>query len=92
MASVRDMANREAASSRQDDKRAGWSWWYLLFLIQFVAVLWPPFYNMAEPDLIGIPFFYADSDEAGHAFQFEAGRVFRSEAGHPWRRSHGSIS
>jgi hypothetical protein len=34
----------------------------------------------------------ADSDEAGHAFQFEAGRVFRSEAGHPWRRSHGSIS
>lgn len=34
----------------------------------------------------------ADSDEAGHAFQFEAGRAFRSEAGHPWRRSHGSIS
>jgi hypothetical protein len=34
----------------------------------------------------------ADSDEAGHAFQFEAGRGFRSEAGHPWRRSHGSIS
>jgi hypothetical protein len=34
----------------------------------------------------------ADSDEAGHAFQFEAGRVFRSEAGHPWRRSHGSNS
>ena len=38
--------------------------------------------------LLGI----ADSDEAGHAFQFEAGRGFRSEAGHPWRRSHGSIS
>ena len=34
----------------------------------------------------------ADSDEAGHAFQFEVGRVFRSEAGHPWRCSHGSIS
>lgn len=32
---------------------------------------------------------FADSDEAGHAFQCEAGRVFRSEAGHPWRRSHG---
>ena len=28
-----------------------WSWWYLLFLIQFVAVLWPPFYNKAEPSL-----------------------------------------
>ena len=48
----------EAATGRQDEKRAGWSWWYLLFLIQFIAVLWPPFYNMAEPDLIGIPFFY----------------------------------
>ena len=36
----------------------GWSWWYLLFIIQFVAVLWPPFYNQAEPSWIGIPFFY----------------------------------
>jgi hypothetical protein len=35
-----------------------WSWWYLLFLVQFVAVLWPPFYNKAEPSWIGIPFFY----------------------------------
>ncbi len=40
------------------EQRSGWSWWYLLFIIQFVAVLWPPFYNRAEPDLIGIPFFY----------------------------------
>jgi uncharacterized protein DUF3311 len=49
---------REAATDRQDQKRAGWSWWYLLFLIQFIAVLWPPFYNTAEPSLIGLPFFY----------------------------------
>lgn len=35
-----------------------WSWWYLLFIIQFVAVLWPPFYNKAEPLFAGIPFFY----------------------------------
>ena len=28
-----------------------WSWWYLLLLVQFVAVLWPPFYNKAEPYL-----------------------------------------
>jgi hypothetical protein len=35
-----------------------WSWWYLLFLIQFVAVLWPPFYNKMDPSWIGIPFFY----------------------------------
>ena len=38
--------------------REGWSWWYLLFLLQFVAVLWPPFYNKSEPSWIGIPFFY----------------------------------
>jgi hypothetical protein len=39
-------------------KQRGWSWWYLLFLIQFVAALWPPFYNKAEPHLAGIPYFY----------------------------------
>jgi len=39
-------------------KRGGWRWWYLLFLVQFVAVLWPPFYNRAEPYFMGIPFFY----------------------------------
>jgi hypothetical protein len=35
-----------------------WSWWYLLFVLQFALVLWPSFYNRAEPSLIGIPFFY----------------------------------
>jgi uncharacterized protein DUF3311 len=39
-------------------ERSTWSWWYLLFLVQFAAVLWPPFYNRAEPALLGIPFFY----------------------------------
>lgn len=38
--------------------RGGWSWWYLLFVVQFIAVLWPPFYNSVEPRWIGIPFFY----------------------------------
>ncbi len=33
------------------DHRRDWSWWYLLLLIQFVAVLWVPFYNSAEPHL-----------------------------------------
>ena len=42
---------KRAAESR-------WSWWYLLFLIQFVAVLWPPFYNKVDPSWIGMPFFY----------------------------------
>jgi hypothetical protein len=36
----------------------GWSWWYLLFVIQFVIALWPPFYNKAEPYWAGVPFFY----------------------------------
>jgi uncharacterized protein DUF3311 len=32
--------------------------WYLLLLVQFVAVLWPPFYNRDQPELAGMPFFY----------------------------------
>jgi len=36
----------------------GWSWWYLLFVIQCVAVLWPPLFNRVEPQWQGIPFFY----------------------------------
>lgn len=36
----------------------GWSLWYLLLIVQFVAVLWPPFYNKAEPAFAGMPFFY----------------------------------
>jgi hypothetical protein len=44
-----------------DDARgrhSGWSWWYLLFLLQLILVLWVPYYNRAEPSWIGIPFFY----------------------------------
>ncbi|HKE39292.1 MAG TPA: DUF3311 domain-containing protein [Casimicrobiaceae bacterium] len=36
----------------------GWSWWYLLFVIQFLIVIWPAFYNSIEPSWAGIPFFY----------------------------------
>lgn len=49
---------KDATIDRHHQKYAGWSWWYLLFLIQFIAVLWPPFYNKVDPSLIGIPFFY----------------------------------
>lgn len=35
-----------------------WSWWYLLFVVECLAVLWPPFYNKVEPQWHGIPFFY----------------------------------
>jgi uncharacterized membrane protein YhdT len=38
--------------------RKGASWLLLLFLIPLVGLLWPPFYNMAQPELAGIPFFY----------------------------------
>jgi len=27
-------------------------------LIPFIALLWPPFYAMDQPELSGIPFFY----------------------------------
>jgi hypothetical protein len=38
--------------------RSAWSWWYLLFVIQFVASLWVSSYNRIDPTWIGIPFFY----------------------------------
>jgi hypothetical protein len=43
---------------RQSERRSGWSWWYLLFAIQFIAVLWPPLYNRVDPSWAGIPFFH----------------------------------
>lgn len=38
------------------NRRAGW--WQALLLIPFVALLWVPFYNDAEPPFMGFPFFY----------------------------------
>jgi hypothetical protein len=46
------------AMQSEPRKRGQWSWWYLLFLVQFAAMLWPPFYNRAEPYVMGVPFFY----------------------------------
>lgn len=40
------------------ERHDGWSWWYLLFVVEIAVALWPPFYNKAEPYWIGIPFFY----------------------------------
>jgi hypothetical protein len=39
-------------------QRRNWSWWYLLFVVQFLVALWPPYFNRIEPTLMGIPFFY----------------------------------
>jgi hypothetical protein len=44
--------------SGSEQRGGGWSWWYLLFVIQVIAVIWPPFYNKVEPSWIGMPFFY----------------------------------
>jgi hypothetical protein len=38
--------------------KRNWSWWYLLFVVEFLMIIWPPLYNSVEPPLIGIPFFY----------------------------------
>jgi len=46
------------AENGASSKSRKWSWWYLLFVLQFLVILWPPFYNKAEPTLLGIPFFY----------------------------------
>jgi hypothetical protein len=39
-------------------KAERWSWWYLLFLVQFLVVLYPPLFNKAAPTLAGLPYFY----------------------------------
>jgi len=38
--------------------RKGAGWLLLLFLLPLVALLWPPLYNVTQPQLVGIPFFY----------------------------------
>jgi uncharacterized membrane protein len=47
---------RSTMDARRPRKGAGWL--LLLFLVPFIALLYPPFYNMAQPELIGVPFFY----------------------------------
>ena len=49
----------------RSERRSGWSWWYLLFVVQFVAVLWPPFYNKAEPYLDRHPVLLLVPDAVG---------------------------
>ncbi|MBV9523072.1 MAG: DUF3311 domain-containing protein [Alphaproteobacteria bacterium] len=40
------------------ERKTGPSIWWILLAIPFIAVLWVPFYNAAEPAWEGIPFFY----------------------------------
>ena len=48
----------EIRMDKFQNEHAGWRWWYLLFLLQFIGVLWPPFYNRVDPSWLGLPFFY----------------------------------
>jgi hypothetical protein len=32
--------------------------WYLLLLLPYIFLLWPPLYARTEPTLFGFPFFY----------------------------------
>ncbi len=32
--------------------------WYVLLLLPFIGLLWPPFYAKENPRLAGFPFFY----------------------------------
>ena len=41
--------------SEQNRRRTGWSWWYLLFVVQVAAVIWPPLYNRVEPACFWYP-------------------------------------
>ncbi len=36
----------------------GRRWLWLLLLAPYIALLWVPFYNKAQPALFGFPFFY----------------------------------
>jgi hypothetical protein len=38
-------------------RREPWHW-YALLLVPFLAVLWVPLFDRAEPSLGGFPFFY----------------------------------
>jgi hypothetical protein len=44
--------------AQNGQRRSGWSNWYLLFVVEVVICLWPPFFNRLEPTWIGLPFFY----------------------------------
>lgn len=52
------MENRPSNGAGNGGERRIWSWWYLLLLLPFLGLLYPPLYAFEEPRLIGIPFFY----------------------------------
>jgi hypothetical protein len=47
-----------AQEPEHSERRYGWSHWYWLLVLPFIATLWVPFYNAIEPMWLGIPMFY----------------------------------
>jgi hypothetical protein len=45
-------------ANRPPPPRTGSRAWYLLLLLPFIGLLWPPFYAKDHPRLAGFPFFY----------------------------------
>ena len=45
-------------ANRPPPPRTGSRAWYLLLLLPFIGLLWPPFYAKEHPRLAGFPFFY----------------------------------
>ena len=46
-------STKPAAKTNGGDRR-----WRLLLLIPFLGLVWVPFYNVVEPSIYGLPFFY----------------------------------
>lgn len=44
----------DSPRSQQKNRR----WPLLLLILPFIVILWPPFYNSADPKLFALPFFY----------------------------------
>jgi hypothetical protein len=42
-----------AVQQKHGDRR-----WRLLLILPFVGLVWVPFYNVVEPSIYGLPFFY----------------------------------
>jgi hypothetical protein len=51
-------ANRHSGSRAPDPLRPGGTMRWLLLLLPYIGLLWLPFYNQTEPQLLGFPFFY----------------------------------
>ena len=43
---------------RPGERSTGSRAWYLLLLLPFIGLLWPPLYARQTPRLAGFPFFY----------------------------------